>query len=104
MTIELTKYVTEEKLILVVSEILSVYFDHKEERCIGSSLDKEQYEVIIETNRRTYKLWYNGRKELALATYNQVKTALESFYTKDTTKDTIKDELKKYLQSCSQAE
>lgn len=100
MIIELTKYVTEEKLILVVSEILSVEFEHKEERCIGTSLDKEQYEVIIETNRRTYKLWYNGRKEIALATYNQVKTALESLYKKDT----IKDELKKYLQSCSQAE
>ena len=100
MIIELTKYVTEEKLILVVSEILSVEFEHKEERCIGSSLDKEQYEVIIETNRRTYKLWYNGRKEHALATYNQVKTALESLYKKDT----IKDELKKYLQSCSKAE
>ena len=100
MIIELTKYVTEEKLILVVSEILSVEFEHKEERCIGTSLDKEQYEVIIETNRRTYKLWYNGRKEIALATYNQVKTALESLYKKDT----IKDEIKKYLQSCSQAE
>lgn len=100
MIIELTKYVTEEKLILVVSEILSVEFEHKEERCIDSSLDKEQYEVIIETNRRTYKLWYNGRKELALATYNHVKTALESLYKKDT----IKDELKKYLQSCSKAE
>ena len=100
MIIELTKYVTEEKLILVVSEILSVEFEHKEERCIDTSLDKEQYEVIIETNRRTYKLWYNGRKEIALATYNQVKTALESLYKKDT----IKDELKKYLQSCSQAE
>lgn len=100
MIIELTKYVTEEKLILVVSEILSVEFEHKEERGIGNSLDKEQYEVIIETNRRTYKLWYNGRKEIALATYNQVKTALESLYKKDT----IKDELKKYLQSCSQAE
>lgn len=100
MIIELTKYVTEEKLILVVSEILSVEFEHKEERCIGTSLDKEQYEVIIETNRRTYKLWYNGRKEIALATYNQVKTALESLYKKDT----IKDELKKYLQRSSQAE
>ena len=100
MIIELTKYVTEEKLILVVSEILSVEFEHKEERCIGTSLDKEQYEVIIETNRRTYKLWYNGRKEIALATYNQVKTALESLYKKDT----IKDELKKYLHRSSQAE
>ena len=100
MIIELTKYVTEEKLILVVSEILSVEFEHKEERCIGTSLDKEQYEVIIETNRRTYKLWQNGRKEIALATYNQVKTALESLYKKDT----IKDELKKYLQRSSQAE
>lgn len=100
MIIELTKYVTEEKLILVVSEIVSVEFEYKSERGGGTSLDKDQYEVIIETNRRTHKLWYNGRKEIALNTYAQVKTALENLYKKDT----IKDELKKYLQTMSQAE
>jgi len=94
MIIELTKYVEQEKLTLVVSEIVSVEFEHKTDNS-NSSLDKDQYEVIIETNKRTHKLWYNGRKEIALATYDKVKNALLEIYKKDT----IESEIKKYLEN-----
>jgi hypothetical protein len=91
MIIEITKYVSVNKLILVVSDILSV--DFKWESSTESPLDKNQYEVNIQTTKEIHRLWFNGDKEKAEQVYLQVKTALDNFYKKDI----IGAEIKEYL-------
>lgn len=99
MILEIEQYVNDNKLTLLVSDILGVEIKHKSEKNT-SVLGEWQFSVIVETSKRTYDIWYNGDRKKAEATYNQIKEALSVLHKKDS----IKDELLKQLKELNKYE
>lgn len=96
MVLELKGYSGDNKLCLLVSEIMSCEIESSY-KGRDTVLDETQYTVVIKVKDKSssYMLWYNGDLDKAKNTYNKVLGSLKMYHKKDT----IQEEIKNYIKN-----